>query len=92
MKILFDPDANDDLDRIFAYIAQDSPSTAYQVMARIESTVYKLSTPKISHIGHKGTIVNTLEIVERPYIIVYKVDEKKSEIVILAVIHTARDR
>jgi plasmid stabilization system protein ParE len=37
-------------------------------------------------------VEGTRELVEYPYIIVYKVDEAHREIVILSIVHGARDR
>jgi toxin ParE1/3/4 len=42
--------------------------------------------------GRSGLIEGTRELLEGPYIIVYKVFEERSEIVVLTVVHGARDR
>jgi addiction module RelE/StbE family toxin len=92
MKITFNPDADDDLDQIFSRIVRDNPSAAYRAIARIESTVRKLAHPAFSHMGHAGLVRDTFEILQRPYVIVYKINKRKQEIIILAVVHGARDR
>jgi plasmid stabilization system protein ParE len=43
MKLSFDPKARDDLDAIFAYIAQGNPAAATRFMERIEERVKDLA-------------------------------------------------
>ena len=42
--------------------------------------------------GRPGRDQGTRELVEYPYVIIYEVDEKADEVIILAVLHGARDR
>ena len=42
--------------------------------------------------GRPGVVEGTRELIEGPYIIVYKVFDDRGEIVILSVVHGARDR
>ncbi len=42
--------------------------------------------------GRRGLIRDTLELVERPYIIIYRVDEEREQVLILSVMHGARKR
>ena len=92
MRITFGLAARDDLEHISAWIAKDSPRAALEMIARIEESVNRLATPALSNMGHPGYVHGTLELVVRPYIIVYKVFKQRSEIVILAVVHGARER
>ena len=46
----------------------------------------------MTHMGRPGLVEGTRELVEAPYIIVYKVFEDRGEIVVLSVVHGARDR
>jgi addiction module RelE/StbE family toxin len=92
MRVTFDARASDDLDRIFAWIAKDSPRAALAVIARIEAKVMLLETPELTHMGRPGLVEGTRELIERPYIIVYRVDEQHDEIVVVAVVHGAQDR
>lgn len=92
MKVIVRAKADDDIDRVFAWIAKDSPSAATNVVARIRENINRLSTNELAYMGHAGVVNDTLEIIERPYIIVYKVNEKRREIVVLSVVHGARDR
>ena len=92
MRITFDPAANADLDGILAWIEKDSPRAAYDMIARIEARVTLLATPGLAYMGRPGRDDGTHELVEAPYIIVYEVHAEREEIVVLAVVHGARDR
>ena len=52
----------------------------------------RLATPELTHMGHPGFVEGTRELLEWPYIIVYKVYEDVGEIVIISVVHGAQDR
>jgi toxin ParE1/3/4 len=92
MKITFDPAANADLDSIFAWISRDSERAAYAMIARIEVRIGQLATPELAYMGRPGRDRGTHELVEAPYIIVYEVHESEDEIVVISVVHGARDR
>jgi toxin ParE1/3/4 len=92
MRVTFDPGASDDLDSIFAYIAKDDPGAAYEMVARIEARVMRLATPELTQIGHPGVVEGTRELVEYPYIIVYKIDNDSDQIVVIAIVHGADSR
>ena len=92
MKITFEPAARDELDHIFAWIAEGSPRAAFEMVARIEAKIIRLASPGLTHTGRPGLVESTRELLEWPYIIVYKVDEANDEIVIISVMHGARDR
>jgi toxin ParE1/3/4 len=92
MRVTFDPIARDELNRIFAWIAKDNPRAAYQLIARIEAKFMRLATPELTHMGRPGLVEGTRELLEWPYIIVYKVYDERNEIVILSVVHGAQDR
>lgn len=76
------------LDQIGAHIAQDSPSAAARVIARIVSAVDRLSEHPA--MGRPGRIARTREIVlaDIPYIVAYRVRE--ADVEILTVMHTAQ--
>jgi toxin ParE1/3/4 len=92
MRVTFDPAARDELDDIFQWIAKDSPRAAHELIARIEAKVMRLELPELAHMGRPGFVEGTRELLEWPYIIVYKVLEDREEIVVLSVMHGARDR
>ena len=92
MKITFDPAAVDDLDHIFIWISRDNRDAAHEMIARIKARIAALATEGFAHMGRIGLVEHTRELIERPFIIVYQVDEARDEIVILAVAHGAQDR
>jgi toxin ParE1/3/4 len=92
MNITFDPAANADLDRIFAWISKDNQRAAYNMMARIQARIGLLATPGLAYMGRVGRDEGTHELVVPPYIIVYEVHERRQEIVVLSVVHGAQDR
>jgi toxin ParE1/3/4 len=52
----------------------------------------RLELPELTHMGRPGLVEDTRELLEWPYIIVYKVFEDRGEIVVLTVVHGAQDR
>jgi toxin ParE1/3/4 len=92
MKVTFSEGANGDLDRVFAWIAEDNPRAAYKMIAHIEASVRRLAAVDFPDMGRPGLIEGTRELIEHPYIIVYQVDEERSEVFVLAVVHGAKDR
>jgi len=92
MKVTFEPAARDELNAIFAWIARDNPRAAFETIERIEEKVMRLATPGLTQMGRPGLVEGTRELLEWPYVIVYKIDEHRDEIVIVSVVHGARDR
>jgi toxin ParE1/3/4 len=84
--------AEDDLDHIFAWIAKDNPRAALNVVARIRERITRLQLDALVHTGRPGLVAGTRELVEYPYIIVYKVFDELREVLVLSIIHGARDR
>jgi len=92
MKLVFDDQALADLENIYSWIAQDSPSAAKTVVDRLfSSTELLISFP---FMGHVGDDPGTFEwVVPRlPYIVVYEVDLAQERVVVTAVLHGAQDR
>jgi plasmid stabilization system protein ParE len=92
MKVIFDEDAQDDLRRILNWIAQDNSGSAERFIKRILDRIARLESPELVHMGRPGLVEGTPELLEGPYIIVYRVDEEAGEIVIGSVVHGARKR
>jgi toxin ParE1/3/4 len=92
MKVTFEPAARDDLDGIFAWIAKDSPNAAFAMIRRIEDKVMRLEHRELTHMGRPGLVEGTRELLEWPYIIVYRIDHVRQEIVIVSIAHGAQDR
>jgi toxin ParE1/3/4 len=92
MRVTFDPAAREELDGIFAFIAEDNPRAALELILRIEAKVMRLESPQVTHMGRPGLVEGTRELLEWPYIIVYKVYQDRDEIVVVSVVHGAQDR
>ena len=88
MKIVWFKSAILDLISVKQYIAQDSPTAARQVVARIGDAVSLLSTQP--GIGRPGRVPNTKELVidRTPYILPYRVRDNRVEI--LRVLHSSK--
>src|SRR4051794_36298965 len=92
MKLVFDDQAIADLENIFNWIAQDSPTTAKTVVDRLfSSTELLISFPFMGHVGRDPS---TFEwpVPQLPYIVVYEVDQTQQRVVVTAVLHGAQDR
>jgi toxin ParE1/3/4 len=92
MRIVFDDDALEDLQRIFRWIANENRPAAERLIARIFDKIESLLTPELTHMGRPGLDPGTRELIEWPYIIVYEVHEDREEIVVLSIVHGAQDR
>jgi addiction module RelE/StbE family toxin len=92
MRVVFDDESLDDLQRIFDWIAKDNPRAATALIARIFDKAERLSAPELAHMGRPGLIEDTRELLEGPYIIVYRVIEDQEQVVVLTVVHGAQDR
>lgn len=90
MKIILQARAEDDLEKIYAWIAKDSPRNADEVIERIYKSMEVLRMfPRSGRVGRlEGT--SELKVPRLPYVLVYTVDEQA--IAIRAVFHTARMR
>jgi addiction module RelE/StbE family toxin len=88
MKIVFSPQARDDLREIFLYIASDNPDAARALLKRLRSRIADLKdTP---HIGRPGRVPGTRELAipGTAYIAPYQVSGDQLQI--LRVYHGAR--
>ena len=92
MKVVVREKADDDLASIFQWIAKDNPRAATAMVARIRDRIALLELDALAHMGRPGFVEDTLELVEFPYLIVYRVDDSLHEVTVLAIIHGARDR
>ena len=92
MKIVIRAKAADDLEGIFTWIARDNARAAVETVQRRRARIGRLATPGLAHMGRPGRARGTRELVEAPYIIVYRVHEARDEIVVLAIFHGAQNR
>jgi len=88
VRVRYVPRARAQLRRIGRYLAQDSPTAAQQVVARITDAVDGLAT--FPTMGRPGRVIGTRELVVpgAPYVVAYRVRESAVEV--LAAIHSAQ--
>jgi toxin ParE1/3/4 len=87
MKVVLREAAEDDLDRIFVWISKDNPVAAADIIARIRDRISLLELDSPAQMGRRGLVEGTRELVEYPYIIVYRVDEDRQEVTVVAIFH-----
>jgi toxin ParE1/3/4 len=92
MKVIIRESVEGDLARIFAWIAKDNPRAAGDVLWRLKQRINRLELDVLAHMGRPGLVEDTRELVEHPYIIVYKVFDDRSEVVVLSIFHGAQHR
>ncbi len=88
MRIVWSPEAREDLLSLFSYIAGDDLEAAKKLRNVILSKVELLA--KTHHIGRSGRVPGTKELIidKTPYIIPYRCKEDRLEIV--RVYHSSR--
>ena len=89
MKLIWSPEALQDLREVHAYIAKDSPESAKKVVERIVSIIAS-QLPDNPNIGRPGRVVNTRELVisGTPFVVPYRTGS--DQIDVLRVYHAAR--
>ena len=90
MKLVIREAAADDLDAIYDWIAKDSDSSAARVVRTLRQRMNSVLLPELVNIGRPGRREGTRELIEWPYIIVYKVDDDRTVVTILSIVHGAR--
>ncbi len=88
MRVVWSPEARQDLREIYLYLAADKPDAARALHKRIKQGVQLLRDNP--HIGRPGRVPGTRELVitGTSYIVPYQIREKRLEL--LRVYHTAR--
>ena len=92
MKIVIRQEAVDDAEGIYDWIARDSVSSAARVVRALRERMNGILLPELVNIGRPGRKKGTRELIEWPYIVVYKADRKRRVVTIIAVVHGAQDR
>jgi plasmid stabilization system protein ParE len=92
-EVVWSEAALDDADELFAYVAADNRLTANRVLDRIDSTAQFLGRVAT---GRRGRVEGTYEksVTGLPYVIAYAIHslpDGREQIVIVRVIHTARN-
>ena len=90
MKLVIREEAADDLDAIYDWIAKDSESSAARIVRTLRQRMNSVLMPELVNIGRPGRREGTRELIEWPYIIVYKADADREVVTILSVAHGAR--
>lgn len=88
MRLVWTHRAADDLAEIHAFIANDDPATAYDVIDRIRAATRRLA--KHPGIGRTGRVAGTRELVVpgTPFVAPYRLDRRR--VTILRVLRGAR--
>jgi plasmid stabilization system protein ParE len=90
MRVIIGETAIADIDALAAWIAKDSAQSGQLVVEKILHTIARLELfPKI---GHEGRDEGTYERGVPGTLAVYEVREKPSAVLVIAVVHGARDR
>ena len=92
MRLILRERAADDLEAIFDWIARDNPAAASRTVSRLRERMGQLLLPETTRMGRPGRVRGTRELLEAPYLIVYEVDDRREEVVIFSIVHTARGR
>jgi addiction module RelE/StbE family toxin len=92
MKVVLRESALDDLDHIYTWISNNNPSAAGDMISRIRDRISFLEIGALAHMGRPGLVPGTRELIEHPYIVVYRVDDRRREVEVVAVFHGAQDR
>ena len=89
MKLIWSPEAIDDLISIRQYIANDDPHAAREVVRTIAMLV-KHQLPKFPRSGRPGRVAGTRELVVPglPFVVPYRV--RKQTVEIIRVYHASR--
>jgi plasmid stabilization system protein ParE len=92
-RVLWDSNARADLVTIADYIAQQNPGAVDRIIDKLEEAGLMLQQFAF---GHAGRVEGTFErpVVDLPYILSYALESPSSgeeQVVILRIIHTARD-
>ncbi len=90
MTVHWTDTAQDHLDAIYAYIAQDSPEYALRMVDRLTRRSQQIAEAPLS--GHRVPeydMDRIREVIEKPYRIIYHI--KPDQIDVIAVLHGARN-
>ena len=88
-KIIYSSDAQKDIEDIFVNITEfTGVFSAINVLNDVKASIELLGF--MPQMGVEGYIIGTREIYPRKYRVVYEIDDEKSEIIILTILHTRR--
>ncbi len=92
MRLRVSRRAERELGRIRDYIARDRPRAAAGVVARLYAAVRMLAEQPM--LGRQVTAAGSRQWPVRglPYIVIYRIDQSRGEVVVLSIFHGARQR
>ena len=92
MRVIIEESAVADIDGLVIWVAKDSAQGARSMVEKILQTIERLTL--FPEMGHKGLDQGTYErgVSDTPYIVVYEIRKKPSAVLVIAVVHGARDR
>jgi toxin ParE1/3/4 len=92
MRVIIEERAVADIDGLVAWVAEDSARGARAMVEKILQTIERLAL--FPEMGHKRRDEGTYErsVSDTPYIVVYEIRKKESAVLVIAVVHGARDR
>ena len=92
MKLVVSRRAARDIAGVHSYVAADNRRAADMLVERFYGRVARLIEAGFPDMGSRGRIPGTRHLVEGRYVIVYRHDPGRDEIVVLSVTHGARRR
>jgi toxin ParE1/3/4 len=92
MKVRWSETATSEVEEIFVYILGHSPASAEVVARRIIDRAESLANFPFLGTDIKRDGTRKLQVVNYPYVVLYKIDVVAGEIQILNVRHTARKK
>ncbi len=92
MKVIVGEAAAADLEAAISWISKDSPGAAAKFREKIVARINNLAIPGLAHVGRRGRVSGTRELIVPPFIIVYETNIDIGETTVLAIFHAARDR
>jgi len=90
-RVFWSRRALDEFDEAIGYIAQDSRRAALDVAVRLNDSAERLGEFATGRRGEQAGAYEKV-VARTSYVLVYAIDESRNAIVILRVIHMARDR
>jgi addiction module RelE/StbE family toxin len=89
VRVLWTPEAEQDRDDIWDYIACDNPLAAARMDQLFSEAAEKLAD--FPMLGHAGKILGTRELIpHESYRLVYEIENGKNTVWVLALVHTSR--
>lgn len=92
MRVRLRDAAADELEAIGEYIARDNPAAAARLIAAIRRAIGRIAETGFVEMARAGRRPGTRELVVGRYILTYRYDERRNELVVISIVHGARRR